>query len=106
MPVFAHRAVDAARDVTDALQTLATLEIPRVLTSGGAPGAEQGIPVLRRLVTDFGDRVRILAGGSVRPSNVRRIVDQTGVREVHFGYPQGAEPDRVRAVVAALHGEI
>jgi copper homeostasis protein len=102
LPVISHRAVDAAQDVAAAFEILTSLGIRRALTSGGAPGAEQGIPMLRRLVKDYGDRVTVLAGGLVRPSNVRRIVDETGVSEIHFGYTASAEPGRVRAVVAAL----
>jgi copper homeostasis protein len=102
LALVAHRAVDAAADLIEAVDTLAALGITRVLTSGAAPTAEEGIPILRRLVEHVGERVTILAGGSVRASNVRRIVDETGVREVHLAFPAEAEPDRVRGVVEAL----
>jgi copper homeostasis protein len=102
LPLVAHRAVDAAADLIEAVDTLAALGVTRVLTSGGAPTAEEGIPRLRRLVEHIGERVTILAGGSVRARNVRRIVDETGVREVHLAFTADAEPDRVRGVVTAL----
>jgi copper homeostasis protein len=78
-----------------------------VLTGGalGADGTamvEEGMPMLRRLVSTMGDRITVLAGGSLRAANVRRVVTETGVREVHLGFRTGSEPDAVRAVVAAL----
>jgi len=110
-PVVAHRAVDAARDLEEAVAAMAAAGATRVLTSGGAATAEQGIERLGQLVRRFGGRetigpearrVTILAGGGVRGRHVRRLVTETGVREVHVGFPEGAEIDRVRAVVAAL----
>jgi copper homeostasis protein len=102
LPLMAHRAVDAAVDLLEAVETLAALGVERVLTSGGAPTAEEGLPGLRQLVSTLGDRIVILAGGWIRPGNALRIVQATGVREVHVGFPVGAEMDRVRGVVAAL----
>jgi len=80
-----HRAVDQTADIVGAVETLAKLGVQRVLTSGGAATAEQGIPTLRRLVQLFGGRVTILAGGRVRSGNAARIVRETGVRELHLG---------------------
>ena len=102
LPLVAHRAVDAAQDPARAIGVMAALGFRSVLTSGAAPTAEEGIGMLRRLVHRFEGRMTILAGGSVRASNVRRIVAETGVREIHVGFPEDAEPDRVRAVVAAV----
>ena len=102
LPLVAHRAVDAAWDLAEAVDAMASLGIHRILTSGGARTAEQGIPQLNSLAASWGDRLTILAGGGVRASNVRRIVEGTGVREVHLGFPEEAEPDRVRAVLLAL----
>ena len=101
-PLVAHRAVDAAWDLAETIEAMADLGISRVLTSGGAPSAEQGLPLLSTLVGHWGERLTILAGGGVRAGNVRRIVEGSGVREVHVGFPEDAEPDRVMAVVAAL----
>jgi copper homeostasis protein len=102
LPMMAHRAVDAAYDLVETVEALASLGVVRVLTSGGAPTAEEGLPGLRQLVTEMQDRIVILAGGWIRPGNAARIVAETGVREIHVGFPVGAEMDRVRGVVAAL----
>lgn len=83
LPVTCHRAFDEARDLDAALEALVDLGVTRVLTSGGAPTAAEGTATLARLVQRAAGRIAILAGGSVRASNVRAIVDSTGVREVH-----------------------
>ena len=57
--------------------------VTRVLTSGGAPSAVEGIATIAALVRQARDRIGIIAGGGVRPHNVREIVARTGVTEVH-----------------------
>jgi copper homeostasis protein len=101
-PVVGHRAVDAARDVAEAIESGAAAGVTRVLTAGGAATAAEGAGALKRLVTRFAGQVTILAGGGVRAGNVQRLVSETGVREVHVGFPENAEADRVAAVVAVL----
>ncbi|MCF8605784.1 copper homeostasis protein CutC [Gordonia sp. HY442] len=77
-----HRALDAAADPVDALQTLADLGVTRVLTSGGAQTAQDGLAVLSALVAaDTG--VQIMAGGGVRPDIIGALVD-VGVDAVHL----------------------
>lgn len=103
LTVSFHRAIDQTADLGAAVATLAELGIGRVLTSGGAPTALAGAEVLRRLVQRFGATVTILAGGTVRADHVARLVQQTGVREIHLGprLPNGAGLD-VAALEAAV----
>lgn len=104
LTVTFHRAVDRTPDIAAALTTLVELGIERVLTSGGAPSAAAGIAELARLQLAFGGAIGILAGGQVRADNVARLVAGSGVREVHVGLPDGAEPGRVSGVAAVLRG--
>ena len=83
MAVTFHRAVDLARDLDEALDMLLELGVERVLSSGQATNAEEGIPVLARMVRRDPARLTVIAAGGVRPANVRRIVAETGVREIH-----------------------
>ncbi len=94
LPVTFHRAFDASRNLDESLDVIQELGLHRILTSGGAPTAEEGIPVLRRLVAKA-DRVSILACGTIG-ANVRTIISETGVREVHM------RATRLRAVVDQL----
>lgn len=100
LPVTFHRAFDRVEDQIDALDTLIDLGVARVLTSGGAPTAAEGMSALRELVESADDRIAILAGGGVRRQNVLDIVEETGVREVHARCEMSA--DRIRSIRAAL----
>lgn len=85
MSVTYHRAFDLCRDLTAALKDVSACGADRVLTSGGAALVSKGIPTLESLVKQAGEQISIIAAGGVRPANVRTIVQQTGVREVHAG---------------------
>ncbi|GAA4679496.1 copper homeostasis protein CutC [Gordonia humi] len=77
-----HRALDAAADPVAALRTVAALGVDRVLTSGGAAAAGEGLDMLARLVAeDTG--VQVMAGGGVRPETIPALVD-VGVDAVHL----------------------
>jgi copper homeostasis protein len=78
-----HRAFDATPDADEALEQLATLGVHEVLTSGHAPTALDGAATLGHLRARAAGRVEILAGGGVRPHNVRALITQTGVHRVH-----------------------
>jgi copper homeostasis protein len=83
LSVTFHRAFDFAPDPDAAMETLISAGITRVLTSGGAPTARDGVATLASLVRRAGDRLVVMAGGGVREENVKEIVDGSGVREVH-----------------------
>lgn len=100
LPVTFHRAFDRVVDQIDALDMLIDLGISRVLTSGGAPTAPEGIAALRELVEIAGDDITILGGGGVRFQNVLELVEETGLTEVHARCESQAE--RIRAIRTAL----
>jgi len=83
LSVTFHRAFDACADLPEALEDVVRTGADRVLTSGGAPTAEEGSSMLAKLVTSAAGRISVLACGRIREENIRRIVDFTGVREVH-----------------------
>ena len=83
MSVTFHRAFDFVRDQDTALEALLQLGVNRVLTSGGAPTAADGVAQIAELARRVGDRMIVMAGGSITASNVGEIVAATGVREVH-----------------------
>jgi copper homeostasis protein len=91
-PVTFHKAFDSVPDKASALALLADLGISRVLTSGGPGPALDHLPGLRSLVERGGDDVRIAVGGGVRPTNVARVVAETGAREVHLRAPGTVVP--------------
>jgi copper homeostasis protein len=83
LPVTFHRAFDHVANPGEALEQLIDVGVARILTSGGANTALEGAPRIAALVSQAGERLRIIAGGRVRENNVREIIALTGVTEVH-----------------------
>ena len=84
MVVTCHRAFDLTPDPMEALEACVRAGFDRILTSGRTPAAEQGTVLLRKLNEAAGERTIILAGVGINAGNVGSIIDETGVREVHF----------------------
>ena len=99
-PVTFHKAFDVVGDLAAALDDLMACGIKRLLTSGGKATAAEGIDALAMLVERSAGRVEIMAGGKVRGSNVRAIVDGAGLTEVHAR--TGSDDSQIRAIVDAL----
>ncbi len=99
VPVTFHRAFDEAPDPMVALEAVQRAGVSRILTSGGGGTAWEGRSTLRELVRAAGDEVTILAGGRVRADHVVRLVEVTGVREVH------ARASAIPGMMAALASE-
>ena len=81
LQVTFHRAFDVVANPDRAFTELAELGIERLLTSGGAQNAMEGVPLIKRLCRRGG--VSIIAAAGINAGNVREIVDETGVLEVH-----------------------
>ena len=82
MEVTFHRAFDEAlQNPEEALWAVASSRCHRLLTSGQRQSAPEGVEVIKSLIGVTG--VEILAGGGVTPMNVRQLVRESGVREVH-----------------------
>ena len=84
LEVTFHRAFDFARDQDAALDTLLELDVDRVLTSGGAATAVQGVENLARLNLRAGSDLAVMAGGGITATDVNEVVRRSGVREVHL----------------------
>jgi copper homeostasis protein len=85
LPVTFHRAFDETPDLSRALQDVIRTGAARILTSGGKPSAAEGAAVLASLVKAAGDRITILPGGSVNPSNLETVLRLTQATEFHSG---------------------
>ncbi|GAA1697988.1 copper homeostasis protein CutC [Fodinicola feengrottensis] len=96
--VTLHRAIDVCRDPLAAVENVAELGINRVLSSGQAVRAEDGIAVLAGMVRVAAGRVAVMACGGVRAANAGAIVRATGVRDLHAA-PRTQLPSRGTSVV-------
>ena len=99
MKVTFHRAFDRTPDALEALEQMLMLDVDYILTSGHGRTALDGASRLQALNARAGDQLVVLAGGYVRAENVKRIIEQSNVREVHA---RATDPTIVRDVVQAL----
>lgn len=122
MKVTCHRAFDVIRDPLEGLEDCIEVGFDRILTSGQAQTAPEGINLLKELVTKAGNRISIMPGSGIHEGNAKLIVESTGATDIHFsakdfhlsGYPSKirftdplpehwgmfmANPEKVRAVV-------
>ena len=79
-----HRAIDQLRDYKVALEQIIELGCERILTSGLAVNAEQGINVLTDMVKQADGRIDIMAGAGVNATNAKMIQSTTQVPALHL----------------------
>jgi copper homeostasis protein len=109
LQVTFHRAFDVCRNMNRALEGVIATGADRILTSGGKTDAVSGLTTIAALQQQAGQRIRIMAGGGIRASNVRTIALHTGISEVHTslnsdaktgGFDGGVEIHRLRSEFA------
>lgn len=83
MPVAFHRAFDMSNDLEKALNDLIALGFIRVLTSGGAANALDGAETLNKLVKQAKNKIEIMPGAGINPTNILTIKEKTGAKVFH-----------------------
>ena len=78
-----HRAFDCVDDPMHAIKQLIDCGVDRILTSGLQPTAMQGVSVLEKLQSEFGNRIELLAGSGINANNIRALKEQTGLHQFH-----------------------
>ncbi len=110
VPADFHRAWDVRPRGRDELEMLIDLGFRRLLTSGSAAHAEDGISAICDAVEWARGRLEILPGSGIGPHNAEAILRGTGCDQLHgtfrrvdfVGDRVRVDPDRVRAVRAVL----
>jgi copper homeostasis protein len=117
-----HRAIDLCPDLALATRQAIALGFERILSSGGALSAPQGIDGLLRCFDAAGDRITIMPGAGIGPDNVGQLMARLPLREVHascsvpapagsrqalaFGFDTAGRRQTSAARVAALKSAI
>ena len=81
--VVFHRAFDCVVNLDKAMETLISLGVDRVLTSGLKETAIAGAETIRYLQKEYGEQIQILAGSGINIQNVKKLIVQTGIEQVH-----------------------
>lgn len=102
MPVTFHKAFDVLAHQEEGLEQLIQLGVQRVLTSGGAATAEQGIDQLEKLVRLAAGRIEIVVGGGLRAHNVKALRTQTKALAFHSALDRNPTVESVGKLVQSL----
>lgn len=84
LSVTFHRAFDMCREPRAALAQLIDMGVNTLLTSGQAPSAAEGMPLIVELVAWAAGRIDIIPGAGIHPGNIARIAEATGAQTFHF----------------------
>jgi copper homeostasis protein len=90
--VTLHRAIDVTPDPVATLIAARDLGLRRVLTSGGASVAIDGIDTLRALVAEAAGEIEIMAGSGVDAASAPALV-AAGVDALHFSAKRTVHED-------------
>ena len=91
-PVTLHRAIDVTADPVATLAAARSLGLRRVLTSGGASAAIDGIDTLRALVAAAEGGIEIMAGSGVDAATAPALA-AIGVDALHFSAKRAVRED-------------
>lgn len=83
MGITFHRAFDVAADAKQALNDIIALGCDRLLTSGQAPKAIDGIKTLKSLVEQAEGKIEIMVGSGVNANNCISFYP-IGIRQYHL----------------------
>ena len=83
MGLTLHRAFDLVPDPFEALEQAIDLGFERILTSGQQLKAIDGVDLLQQLVQRAAGRISIMPGSGVNAENTQKILQATGVHEIH-----------------------
>lgn len=78
-----HKAFDISKNLEESIEQLIKLRVDRILTSGGERNVTLGMEKLRYLNRNYGNEIEILAGGGVDETNAKKIMEYTGIKQVH-----------------------
>ncbi|WP_300266770.1 copper homeostasis protein CutC [Microbacterium sp.] len=101
--VTLHRAIDLTADPVATLESAVELGLRRVLTSGGASTASEGIDTLRALVAAAQGRIEVMAGSGVSADSARALAD-VGVDALHFSAKRAVDPSGSGAIADSMGG--
>lgn len=91
-----HRAFDCVKDPYEAIETLISLGVDRLLTSGLENKAMDGIPLLKILQDKYGGQIQLLAGSGMNAENALELMDKTGICQVHSSCKDWKKDDTTR----------
>ncbi|MGY5780373.1 copper homeostasis protein CutC [Rhizobium sp. LEGMi135b] len=78
-----HRAFDLVPDVEEAVDAAISLGFERILTSGGARTAAEGVAMLEQAIASAAGRISIMPGSGVTLATVGQLWPRLKISEIH-----------------------
>jgi copper homeostasis protein len=78
-----HRAFDLVPDVEEAVDAAISLGFERILTSGGAKTAAEGLDILEQAIAAAAGRISIMPGSGVTLATVGHLWPRLQISEIH-----------------------
>ncbi len=83
LDVTLHRVIDVLDDPKAAMEVVIGYGAKRILSSGGAKTAAEGIAGLKNLHAAAAGRIEIMAGAGINSKNIGIILEQTKITSFH-----------------------
>ena len=83
MEVTFHRAFDRVKNPIDALEQIIQAGCSRILSSGQASTASEGISFIKKLVSIAENRIIIMPGSGIRSNNILEVLQESDAKEIH-----------------------
>ena len=84
LPITFHKAIDQTKDMFLELEKLSNVsQICNVLTSGGQETAIKGRTILKKIISEYGERFGIIIAGSVSYKNFDEVHRLINAKEYH-----------------------
>ena len=90
-----HRAFDMCREPYKGLEDLIALGVDRVLTSGQEVSCLESLDLIAALHKQAAGRIIVMPGGGITLRNIQRIIEGTGVTEVHLSARSSVESNMI-----------
>lgn len=83
LPCTFHRAFDEVLDYKQALEDVISCGFSTILTSGTFPNVMEGKEVLKQLVIQANNRIKIMPGGGLRSTNILELDEMVNANWYH-----------------------
>ena len=93
LDVTLHRVVDVVDDPEAAMDMAIDLGAVRILTSGAAKSASEGILGLNRLYAKAASKIEIMAGSGINSANLSDLMKKTPITSFHASCTKKSQPD-------------
>ncbi len=84
MEVTFHRAFDDTYNYEKSIDTLVSLGVNRILSSGLGSNVELGMENLKAMMEYADGRIQIMCGGGINASNIEKLIGEVKPDAIHF----------------------